>query len=161
MRTAIPASLRHRRWGRALHAHLFDDFLIGHYRAVSEEVHKQGRLFSVHSCGNNWRLRKCIRDSGIDMMEGLTPPDLGDFPLEKAREELGETFIVEGGMYARHQELKTGAQEAIDSYTRTLFDSMGDKRRFIYSSSCNTSPLTPLDNIYYFRDSCWEHGRMD
>jgi uroporphyrinogen-III decarboxylase len=139
---------------------LFDQFLHKHYRAVAEEIHRQGRLFCVHSCGNNWKLRGCIRDSGIDMMEGLTPPDLGDFPLEKARAELGEKFIVEGGMVAHYQEMKTGAREAIDQYTQTLFERMGDKRRFIYSSSCNTSPFTPLENIVAFRDACWKHGQM-
>jgi hypothetical protein len=50
--------------------YLFEGFLYKHYQAVSEEVHRQGRLFCVHSCGNNWNIRACIRDSGIDMLEG-------------------------------------------------------------------------------------------
>ena len=32
------------------------------------------------------------------MMEGLTPPELGNFPLEKAHEELGSDFIVESSI---------------------------------------------------------------
>jgi len=140
--------------------YLFEEFLYKHYRAVSEETHRQGRLFCVHSCGRNWDIRTCIRNSGIDMLEGLTPPGPGDFPLERAREELGDTFIVEGGMYSAHQEMKSGAREAIDEYTKTLFAGMGDRRRFIYASSCNTSPYTALDTLYYFRDSCWKYGRV-
>jgi len=138
----------------------FDEYLYKHYRQVSEETHRQGRLFCVHSCGNNWDVRHCIRDSSIDMMEGLTPPDLGNFPLELAHREIGPEFIVEGGMYCHHQELKKGAREAIYDYTRDLFNKMGDRKRFIYSSSCNTSPFTPYDNILHFRDACWEFGRM-
>ena len=139
---------------------MFEEYLYKYYRAVADEVHKHGRLFCVHSCGNNWDIRHCIRDSGIDMMEGLTPPDLGNFPLEKARSEMGSNFIIEGGMYCYHQEIKKGAREAIDDYTRTLFDGMGDKQRFIYASSCTTSPLTSYDNVLHFRDSCWRHGKM-
>jgi len=138
----------------------FDEFLYDHYQPISDACHQEGRLFGVHSCGNNWDVRDCIKKSRIDMMEGLTPPPLGTFPLEKARQEMGEHFIIEGGMFFQHQELKVGAKEAIDDYTKKLFEGMGDKRRFIYSSSCNTSPYTPLENIYHFRDACWEYGKM-
>ncbi|MBE7558765.1 hypothetical protein HS125_07385 [bacterium] len=48
----------------------FDLVLFDHYHKVSERIHAHGRLFAVHSCGNNWDIRECIRDSGIDMMEG-------------------------------------------------------------------------------------------
>ena len=139
----------------------FDLVLFDHYKKVSQRVHERGRLFSVHSCGNNWDLRECIRDSGIDMMEGLTPPPLGNFPLHMARQEIGEHFVVEGGMYCAHQELKKGAKEAIDAYSRQLFEEMADCDRFIYSSSCQTSPNTPLDNLYYFREGCFTYGRRN
>lgn len=138
----------------------FEEFLYDHYKQVADAVHEEGRLFCVHSCGNNWELRDCIRNSCIDMMEGLTPPPLGNFPLEKAREEMGENFIIEGGMYCHLQELENDAKEVIDDYTETLFAGMGDKNRFIYSSSCNTSPRTPIENIYHFRDACWKYGQM-
>ena len=138
----------------------FDEFLYDHYRKVAAVIHEHGRLFSVHSCGNNWDIRDHLQQSDIDMMEGLTPPPLGTFPLEKARTEMGPEFIIEGGMFCDYQELTQNAKEKIYDYTKTLFEGMGDKKRFIYSSSCNTSPLTPLENIYYFRDACWQYGQM-
>lgn len=141
--------------------YFFDLYLYDHYKRVAEVIHEAGRLFCVHSCGNNWDIRHCIRESGIDMMEGLTPPPLGNFPLDRAQEEIGPNFIVEGGMAASHQEIREGAKNAIDQYTRELFDSMGNKRRFIYSSSCNTSPNTPYDNIMHFRDCCWKYGKLN
>ena len=138
----------------------FDEFLYDFYQPVADAVHEEGRLFCVHSCGNNWDIRDCIQNSRIDMMEGLTPPPLGTFPLEKARVEMGSDFVIEGGMFCDHQELKKNAKVRIFDYTRELFEGMGDKKRFIYSSSCNTSPFTPLENVYYFRDACWEYGTM-
>ncbi len=136
----------------------FDVFLYEHYQKVSEQIHNHGRLFAVHSCGNNWDLRRCIRDSGIDMMEGLTPPPLGNFPLHKARTEIGEHFIVEGGNNLIHQEMTDGAQEAIGQYTKQLMEEMKDTSRFIYASSCQTSPNTPIDNLHFFRDFVWKYG---
>ena len=137
----------------------FETYLFDHYRQVAARVHGHGRLFAVHSCGNNWDIRHQIRDSQIDMMEGLTPPPLGNFPLDKARTEIGDHFIVEGGNNYLHQEMIEGAPEAIDAYTRQLFDEMRDTPRYIYASSCQTSPNTPIDNLHYFRDAVWKYGK--
>lgn len=139
----------------------FDTYLYDHYRKVSERIHDHGRLFAVHSCGNNWDLRHCIRNSGIDMMEGLTPPPLGNFPLHEARKEIGDHFVVEGGNNYIHQEMTGGAEEAIDAHTKQLLIEMRDTPRFIYSSSCQTSPNTPIDNLHYFRDAVWKYGTCD
>ena len=137
----------------------FKEFLYDHYRPVAERAHAHGRLFAVHSCGNNWELRHGIRETGIDMMEGLTPPPPGNFPLELARPEIGEHFIVEGGMHCKLQELADGAEAAIDAWTRDLFAKMAGTPRFIYSSSCQTSSRAPVENIYRLRDACWKYGR--
>ena len=139
----------------------FDLVLYDHYQKVAERIHANGRVFSVHSCGNNWHIRHCIKASNIDLMEGLTPPPLGNFPLHLAREEMGDDFIVEGGMYFTHQELKHGAKEAIRDYTIELFDQMKDTKKFIYSTSCNFSPNTPVDNLHYFRDYCFEYWKRE
>jgi uroporphyrinogen-III decarboxylase len=137
----------------------FDRYLVDHYRRVAERIHDHGRLFAVHSCGNNWDLRHQIRDSQIDMMEGLTPPPLGNFPLDRARTEIGDHFIVEGGNNYLHQEMTEGAWEAIDVYTKQLLEQMRGTPRYIYASSCQTSPNTPIDNLHYFRDAVWRYGR--
>ena len=57
----------------------FAPYLDAHYRAVAERIHGHGRLFAVHSCGRNWGLRTHVREAGVDMLEGLTPPPVGDF----------------------------------------------------------------------------------
>lgn len=71
-----------------------------------------------------------------------------------------KNFTVNGGMDPRHQELTEDAEARLHDYTRHLFESMGDKRHFIFASSCNTSPLTPWENLIYFRDAAREHGRI-
>ena len=71
-----------------------------------------------------------------------------------------ENFTVNGGMAGPHQEITESAEKRLHNYTRTLFESMGDKRHFIFASSCNTSPLTPWENIKYFRDAAREYGAL-
>jgi uroporphyrinogen-III decarboxylase len=94
-------------------------------------------------------------------LEGITPPPLGDVHLGDVRELVEhESFTVNGGMDTSHQEITQDAETRLHEYTRTLFESMGDKRHFIYASSCNTSPLTPWENLVYFRDAAREYGQL-
>ena len=66
-----------------------------------------------------------------------------------------------GGMAAPQQELAgPHAAGQIDAYVRDLFASMGNKRRFLFGSSCNTSPMTPYGNLLAFRDAAWKYGRL-
>ena len=101
-----------------------------------------------------------VGKSGIDCLEGLTPPPLGDVPLHQARSMTGnENFTVNGGMDTPHLELREAAEAGIHHYTRELFASMGDKRHFVFASSCSTPAITPWQNLISFRDAAREYGR--
>lgn len=139
--------------------YFFDEYLYDYYIPLADLIHSSGGYFWVHSCGNNLDISECIAKSKIDCMEGLTPPPLGNFPLHKAPELIGPSFVVEGGSSCHEQELfgDDGPQYVRD-YTKNLFDQMGDNPRFIYSSSCNTSPRTPWSIILALRDAAREFG---
>lgn len=140
--------------------YFFEQYLKDHYRRVADLIHSAGRSFWVHSCGNNYDLAPYIKESGIDCMEGLTHPPLGNFPLHMAHEVIGPDFVVEGGNSCHEQEIfdDTGPQ-VIRDYTADLFKRMGDNPHFIYASSCNTSPRTPWRNMLAMRDSARDLGR--
>ena len=48
----------------------------------------------------------------------------------------------------------------IDRHVRDLFGSMGQKRRFLFGSGCNTSPQTSYQNLLGFRDAAWKYGKL-
>ncbi len=99
--------------------------------------------------------------SGVDCLEGLTPPPMGNVPLREARTLSGDTrFVVNGGMDTPHLELTRDAERTIHEYTRNSFDSMGDKHRFLFASSCSTPVITPWENLKFFRDAAREYGRI-
>ncbi|MCX6619823.1 MAG: hypothetical protein NTY38_01835, partial [Acidobacteria bacterium] len=135
-----------------------DDF----FRRAGEIIHRAGKYLVVHACGHGRALLPLVGRSGIDCLEGLTPPPLGNVSLAGARAHTGSpTFTVNGGMDSPHQELRDNAERAIHDYTRNLFSEMGDKRHFIYASSCTTSVLTPWENLKHFRDAARAYGGTD
>jgi len=139
--------------------YFFDEFLMDHFRAVADLIHSRGGYFWVHSCGNNYELADCIKRSGIDCMEGLTQPPLGNFPLHAAHELIGPTFVVNGGNSCHEQErFEEDSADYVRDYSVALFKSMKNNPRFIYASSCNTSPRTPWRNLVALRDAAREFG---
>ena len=138
----------------------FRQFCLPVLQKAAAMIHARGKYLFVHACGKLKALAPLFVEAQLDCVEGQAPPPLGDWPLAEAR-ALSDRLIVCGGMAAPEQEL-TGpdAPEQLDAYVRTLFASLGDKRRFIFASSCNTSPRTPYENLLAFRDACWKYGKL-
>jgi len=139
----------------------YRDYCDSFFTRAAEIVHRRGKRFVVHACGRNKVLLPLVGASGVDCLEGITPPPLGDVQLGDARRLAGKPdFTINGGMDSPHLEIRDDAERVLHDYTRELFASMGDKRHFIYASSCMTSPLTPWENLRYLRDAAREYGRI-
>lgn len=138
----------------------FEEFCLPVLKTMAGMIHARGKYLFLHACGRLKALGPLFLQAGVDCVEGQAPPPLGDWHLHEAR-ALSDRLIVCGGMAAPQQEL--GGPDAtgrLDTYVRDLFASMGDKRRFLFGSSCNTSPLTPYQNLLAFRDAAWKYGKL-
>ena len=132
----------------------------GFYSKAADIVHSRGKVLCVHACGHNRALLPLAGRSQVDCLEGITPPPMGNVDLGEARQMAGyDRFTVNGGMDASHMEVSENAESVIHDYTRELFAAMGDKRHFIYASSCTTSTRTSWENLKYARDAAREWGR--
>jgi len=140
--------------------YLYREYCDSFYTQAAEIIHGRGKIFVVHACGRNKALLPLVGRSRIDCLEGLTPPPNGDVLLPDARRLAGyENFTVNGGMDATRLEIREAAETRLHAYTRELFAAMGDKRHFIYASSCTTPAGAPWDNLKYLRDAAREYGR--
>lgn len=138
----------------------FRELCMPYLSKAAQMVHARGKYLFVHSCGRLKGLAPLFVEAGVDCMEGQPPPPVGDLYLHEAR-DISRELIIAGGM-APQEQILTGptAGAQIDAYTRDLFASMGDKRRFIFSSSCTTSPLCPYENLLAFRDAGLRYGQL-
>jgi uroporphyrinogen-III decarboxylase len=128
---------------------------------MAEMVHARGKYLFIHACGHLKALAPHFLESGVDCVEGQAPPPLGDWTLHEAK-ALSEELIICGGMAAPEQELRgVDTHDKLDTYVRHLFSSMGNKKRFLFGSSCNTSPTTPFENLLFFREAAWKYGKFN
>ncbi len=138
----------------------FREFCLPILKKQAEIVHARDKYLFLHACGRLKALAPLFIEAGVDCLEGQAPPPLGDWTLAAAR-ATSDRFVVCGGMAAPQQELRgPNASAELDAYVRETFASMGDCRRFLFGSSCNTSPLTPYENLVAFRDAAWRYGQL-
>ena len=132
---------------------LFRAFCLPMLRSAAAMVHARGKYLFIHACGKLKALSRLILESGLDCVEGQSHPPLGDWHLHETR-VLSPQLILCGGMTAREQEWAGhDAPCRIRTHVQTLFAGLGDKRRFLFASGCNTSPRTPWENLVAFRDA--------
>ena len=71
----------------------------------------------------------------------------------------GYLWVHSCGNSCHEQELfDDDGPQYVRDYTRNLFEAMAGNPRFIYSSSCNTSPRTPWPIILALHDAAREYG---
>lgn len=141
--------------------YFYRDYCDSFYTQAAEIIHSRGKIFAVHACGHNKALLPLVGRSRVDCLEGITPPPMGDVNLPEARRLAGyEHFTVNGGMDATRLEIHEDAEAQLHAYTRDLFAAMGDKRHFIYASSCTTPAMAPWENLKFLQDAAREYGRL-
>lgn len=141
--------------------YFYTDYCHSFFARAAEIIHQRGKHLMVHACGRSKALLELVGESKIDALEGITPPPMGDVQLGDVRQKIGnKNFTVNGGMDATRLETEADAEATLHAYTKDLFAAMGDKDHFIFASSCSTSPLTPWENLIYFRDAARDYGRL-
>ena len=123
------------------------------YEKAARVCHEYGSLLFIHACGRQRDNLKLIASLGVDGLEGVAFPPLGDVELDEAMQLSGEKLIITGGISAMEAEgLK--CYDDVRRYVEGLFKRLRPySHRFMLSASCNTSILTPWQTIKWFRDA--------
>ncbi|MEA2062268.1 MAG: uroporphyrinogen decarboxylase family protein [Gemmatimonadota bacterium] len=136
----------------------FEKYCAPFFRRISRVCHDAGAYFFSHACGRQREILDQVVECGIDGLEGIAFPPLGDIDLWEAR-LAGEKFIVNGGLSAVQLEGPVTRTQAED-YVEKLFLKMRPFHRFTFAMSCNTSILTAWDTLRYYRDAWHKYAQM-
>ncbi len=128
------------------------------YEKASRLCHEHGSLFFIHACGRQRDNLPLIASLGVDGLEGVAFPTLGDVELDEAMRLSGERLIITGGISAQEFE-RLRTREAVFAYVKELFGRMRPyTHRFILSSSCNTPYTAPWQTLVWLRDAWREYA---
>jgi len=138
--------------------HYIEKYAASFYAKAAQLCHAHGALLFIHACGRQRDNLQLVAGLGVDGLEGVAFPPLGDVQLDEALQLAGEKFIVTGGISAQEfARLRTRA--AIFAYVGELCARLRPyAHRFILSASCNTPYTASWEQIVAFRDAWREHG---
>jgi hypothetical protein len=130
------------------------------YEKASSLCHRYKSKFFIHACGKQKTNLRLISALGVDGLEGVAYPPLGDIELDEAFQMSHDTFIITGGISAHEIENLRTRQQVFD-YVQRLFERIKPfSNRFMFSASCNTPINTSWETIKHFRDAWLEYGEL-
>jgi hypothetical protein len=141
---------------------LFEKFIGRSFAQIADIIHEEGKLLFSHACGRLSEILKLLQDAGVDGLEGMAPPPVGDIGFGEARKQLGDRFVLQGGM--THLEEKYSGPETSKHIFRgvaELFSELPHRRAFIYGSGCCLDPGASYENILALRDACRLYGVVE
>ena len=119
--------------------------------------HRHGKKAILHMCGLLKGLLPELAETGLDGINALTPPPVGDLPFEAALDALGDGLIILGGILdpAVFQKPHVTRNELWHALDR-LFSPRLRKAPFLLWLGADGLP-TPLDRFLAVRD--WVNNR--
>jgi len=128
------------------------------YQQASDICHQHGSYFFIHACGRQRANLRQIASYGVDGLEGVAFPPLGDVELEEAMTLSGDRLILTGGISA-HEFERLHSRAEVFGYVRGLCARMRPyAHRYILSASCTTPYTAPWPVLQHFRDAWREFG---
>lgn len=88
----------------------FDDFVVRYDEPLHDLVHDAGGLIWVHCHGKMNQVLERFADEGVDCLNPLEPPPMGDVTIADARARIGGRMSLDGGIEVGDMELKTPAE---------------------------------------------------
>jgi uroporphyrinogen-III decarboxylase len=110
----------------------------------ADVAHAAGKLLLGHMCGRLAGMASLIAASRIDGVESVTPPDIGDMPIDRARAAWPGKILIGGLEPAK---LATLNPAAVHTYVRDTLRAASPGDGFILSTGDATPYGTPLENL--------------
>lgn len=96
----------------------------------------------THTCGAIGDRLELMAESGIDGIECLDPPPLGNVELADAKRRVGSRLFIKGNIDSVNA-LLPGDMERIDAAARACLEAGAPGGGFILSTACSVSPRVP------------------
>lgn len=131
---------------------LYERYSLPQLRDYIDALHSGGKLCVLHMCGHLRALFPAIRKTGLDGINALTPPTVGDVTFDEALDFFGEDFLIFGGVLDPTIFQRTAISAAdLGAALDDLFTPRLRRARLVLWLPADGLP-TPLDRFLAVRD---------
>lgn len=114
----------------------------------------------IHTCGFIGDRLDLMAESGIDGLECMDPPPLGNTRLEDAKEQVGGKLFLKGNMDSANV-LLNATPDSIEEYVRDMLRVGAPGGGYILSTACSVAPDVPPAVLKRLVPLAEKYGRYD
>ena len=135
----------------------FKEIFLPHIRENVELTHSYGAIHHYYDDGKMDQTLESLADAGVDVIETLSPPPMGDVDLRSAKARIGDRVCLKGNV-DQVNVILPGTPAEIRETVRETIEIGSPNGGFILSTSDSIRPETPWGNIVAFFDAAKEFG---
>jgi uroporphyrinogen-III decarboxylase len=122
-------------------------------------VHRYGAVCSYYDDGKMKRILPFLKEAGVDSVETLTPPPVGDVTLKEVRNIVGSGITLRGGLDTIHV-LQNGTRDRIFEEVERLIREGTENGNYVLFPSDPITAETPLENIQWYIEAGRKFGKL-
>ena len=134
---------------------IYRKYSMGHVKDFVDIMHESGKVAIIHMCGLIKDILPLIKNTGLDVIDCLTPPPTGNVLFEDAYRIIGGRLTIHGLLDPTHW-LTCPAEAIRENIHRLLRKDFLDKP-FILCTAADGMPGLPLEKFDAIRETIREY----
>jgi len=124
----------------------FEDLVLPSIRKLAAALKPLPAWSYLHTCGFLSDRLELVAESGVDGIECMDPPPLGNVDLADAKRRVGERVFLKGNIDSVNVLLR-GSDEAVDDAICKCLDAGRPGGAYILSTACSVAPAVPPERV--------------
>jgi hypothetical protein len=138
----------------------YRDLVLPQLTRIAAALRPEPALTYVHTCGFLSDRLELLAASGVDGIECMDPPPLGDVELEEAKRRIGGTVFLKGNLDSVNVLLK-GTDAEVDRAVVRCLKAGTPGGGYILSTACSVAPGVPPHRVRRLSELAAEFGYYD
>jgi len=124
----------------------YKEFELPYISQIAQTIKDKGKFVYLHTCGHiNDRL-EMMAESGINGLECLDPPPIGNVELDDAFERIGDKLFIKGNVDSVNTLLNGSDKKIYNDISQRIKTGMRN-RGFILSTACSIAPKVKKEKV--------------
>ncbi len=137
---------------------MYEEFVLPYERQVAAALKDTPAKVYTHTCGAIGDRLELMAATGIDGIDTMDPPPLGNTELADAKQQVGDKLFLKGNIDPVNVLLQ-GSVDTVREDARSKLEAAKAGGGYILSSACSVAPNVPPQNLMVLHEVIAEFGR--
>ena len=136
---------------------MYEQFVLQPMKRLAAAIEPTPAFSYIHNCGFLGDRLELLAESGVDGIECMDPPPLGDVELADAKRRVGDRVFLKGNMDSANVLLR-GTDEDVERTVRDCLEAGMPGGGYILSTACSTAPDVRPERMLRIRELVEKYG---